>query len=358
MDAIERQRNHTQNAAILMLDTDNKDVRSRMQFFLEWLDSQGRPWYRPDLPAYRHYLLHERTRLNPTTGEVIPAPLSPAAANAHLATIRGRYRAVLVSNAVRDWLYSALPADLHDPASRKAVVDELLLRIEHDIHPRFSVVKEITVQDTPDEKRLWLTPAQVRALVRAPGIHQVARLRDTAIIALLVCTGIRVGELVALNVDDLRQSLGGELALRVRSGKDQKQRLIPYGSLDWCLVYVEQWLATTKIMGGRIFGAVSPNRRHIRKTRLTERAVRLILSHYPISINGVMTLIRPHDLRRTYARNAYLHGMDAERIRQNLGHTHLSTTQEYIGRLDGEHRRPPDMFHMPHSPEELGWTLA
>jgi integrase len=358
MDAIERKKHYEQNFAILLPDEHNKDVYSRMLFFLDWLDNQNLPWYRPTLSAYKNYLLHYRTRIDPKSGELMFAPLSPAAANAHLATIRGRYRVLLNSNEVRDQLYDALPPDLQDPASRKAIVDELLIRIEHDIHPRASTVKEVTVQDTPDAEHLRLTPSQVRALVRTPGVDRLTTLRDTAILALLICTGIREAELVALNVEDLRQALGGELSLLVRSGKDKKQRLVPYGPLDWCLVYVERWLKAAEITSGAVFRGVFLGDKRVRKTRLTERAVNQIMYRYPISINGVMTVVQPHDLRRTYARNAYLHGMDAERIRQNLGHAHLSTTQEYIGRLCGEQRRPPEMFRLPHSPKELAQPLS
>jgi integrase len=358
MDAIERKKHYEQNFAILMPNDPDKDVYSRLLFFLDWLDDAHLPWYRPALSDYKHYLLHDRTRLDSKTGQQVPAPLSPAAASAHLATIRGRYRALLSSSALRDWLYEHLPADLQDLASRKAVVDELLLRIEHDIHPRTSSVKQVTVQDVADTEHLRLTPAQVRALIRTPGVDRLSTLRDTAILALLVCTGIREAELVALDVPDLRQTLGGELSLRVRAGKDRQQRLVPYGPLDWCLVYVGRWLTAAEITDGAVFRGVFVGDKRVRKTRLTVRAINQIMYRYPISINGVLTVVQPHDLRRTYARNAYLHGMDTERLRQNLGHAHLSTTQGYIGRLSGEQRRPPDMFRPPHSPGELAQSLS
>jgi integrase len=75
----------------------------------------------------------------------------------------------------------------------------------------------------------------------------------------------------------------------------------------------------------------------------------MILNTYPIMIDGDLREVKPHDLRRTYARNAYEAGMDMERIRQNLGHTSIQTTQTYIGTLDAEQRRPPRMFAPPHN---------
>jgi len=358
MGVIQRNTQSEQNFAILMPDDPNKDVYSRLLFFLDWMNTQGLPWHRPALSDYKNYLLHDRTRIHPRTGEVTPALLSPAAANAHLATIRGRYHALLNTTKVRQQLYDALPPEISDPANRKAWVDELLIRIEHDIHPRLTTIKEVFVQDQPDADHLRLTPAQVRALARTPGVNRLTGLRDTALIALLVCTGIREAELVALNVEDLRQTLGGELALLVRSGKGKKQRLVPYGPLDWCLVYVERWLKAADITTGAVFRGVFRGDKRVRKTRITERAVNQIMYRYPISINGVMTVVQPHDLRRSYARNAYLHGMDPERIRQNLGHANLHTTQIYIGTLHADQRRPPEMFRLPHSPKELEQPLG
>jgi site-specific recombinase XerD len=336
----------------------NKDVYSRLLFFLDWLERQNLPWYRPTLDQYKHYLIHDRTRPHPQSGDPLPAPLSPAAANAHLATVRGRYRALLNSNAVRQQLYDALPSDITDPADRKALVDELLIRLENDIHSRHSTVKEITMQDRADAEHLRLTPAQVRALVRAPGVRTLSGLRDTALLALLACTGIREAELVALDVNDLRQTLGGELALRVRSGKDSKQRLVPYGPLDWCLVYVDRWLVAAQITAGAVFRGIYKGDKRVRAARISQRAIHQILQRYPIPINGVLTTVQPHDLRRTYARSAYLHDMDLERIRQNLGHSSVETTQVYVGTLNADQRRPPEMFRIPHSPKELAQPMV
>ncbi len=357
MDTIESRSIYEQNFMVLMPDKCSKDMYSRFLFFLDWLDNQKIPWYRPTLSEYKNYLLNQRTRIHPRTGQVIDARLSPASANAHLATIRGRYRALLSSNQVRDWIYNSLPAGIQDPASRKALVDELLTRIEHDINPVYSSAKQIKLLDEPDKKHIRLTSEQVLTLIRTPGIDRLTTLRDTAMITLMVCTGIREGELVALKVDDLRQTFGGELALLVRQGKDSIQRMIPYGVLEWCLVYVERWLKAADITHGAVFRGVFRGDKRVRKTGITERAVHQIMHRYPIAIDGVMTVINPHDLRRTYAYNAYVYGMDIERIRQNLGHNDIKTTQLYIGRLDGKLRRPPSMFALPHSMDELSQPL-
>jgi site-specific recombinase XerD len=158
-------------------------------------------------------------------------------------------------------------------------------------------------------------------------------------LALALCTGLREAELVGLDVGDLRQHLGGELALHVREGKGRKGRLVPYGELSWVLVLVDAWLDEAGIESGPVFRGLYRGGR-VRETRLTTRAVRYILRGYPIAISGDLVALAPHDLRRTYARLLYDHGTDLVAIQQNLGHAQIETTLGYIGTLDADKRRP------------------
>lgn len=342
----------TPNYTILMPIHPNKDEQSRIGFYINWLNATGRAWYQPDLEAYRDYLLYERVRVNPHTGQTQPATLSPTTVQAYLATLRGRYQTLLRDNGLRQSLYALAPPD-GSLADRKAFVDELLARLQNGVHPSTATVSIITKQDEADSDALRLKPHQVTALLRAPGIDTLTGIRDTAIIALLVCTGIREAELCDLTIADLRVTLGGELALRIREGKGSKQRLVPYGALDWCLLYVERWLTAAGITTGAVFRGIYKGGRQVRAAGLTSRTVNRILNQYVIPIDGALRDVKPHDLRRTYARNAYEQGMDLERLRQNLGHTSLQTTQGYIGTLDAHQRRPPMMFEAPHSLDEL-----
>ncbi len=239
------------------------------------------------LAAYRAILLGERG-------------LAPASAAAHLSTIRGRYQALLGDNALRDALYAETPPDL-GPADRKALVDELLARLENAIHPRQSSVPQITRQDSADSAHLHLTVAQVNQLLAAPGLDTRLGLCDTALIALLVCTGLREAEAVALQVEDLRQTLGGELAVYVRSGKGAKERLVPYGELSWFLQYVDAWRANAEATSGAVFRGLYKGGKSVRRTALTVRAVQAVLDRYPVIGGGTVTAARPHDPRRTYA---------------------------------------------------------
>ena len=344
-----------ENDAVLMPDKPNKDQKSRLNFYIDWLTSNGREWYSPDLRAYRDYLLNERVRVG-KDGTATPATLAPRTVVAHLATIRARYAELLLNSEVHDDLIDsgdlAGPDDI-DGQKAKDMADLFLVRLQKDVHPATAPVKLIEAQDLADSEHLRLKPWQVSALVQAPGISTLRGLRDTSLMTLMVCTGIRAAEAAALHVKDLRQHLGGELSLRVRDGKGGKQRLIPYGPLDWSLMYVDAWLRDAGVKAGPVFRGIRRGGKTVRTTGIGTWTVNDIMNDYPISIDGALRLVKPHDLRRTYARNAYDFGMDLERIRQNLGHTSLQTTQTYIGELDGRDRHPPNMFSPPHDQHSL-----
>jgi site-specific recombinase XerD len=216
--------------------------------------------------------------------------------------------------------------------------------VENAIDPEASTVRIGTSQDRPDAGHLRLTSEQASALMAAPGLDTLEGLRDTAVIALLLCTGVREAELVALDVDDLRQELGGELALHVREGKGAKERLVPYGELDWVLAIVDRWLAAAGIEGGPVFRGLYKGGRRLRPGRLSTRAVQLILARYPVAIAGELVHVRPHDCRRTFARRTYEAGLDLLSISQNLGHSDVKTTLGYIGTLDADRRRAPAVY--------------
>ena len=351
-----KQRLWRENHALLMPDNPSKDEKSRLGFFIDWLTENKHSWYQPDLQAYRDYLLFERTR-GDKKGRRKPATLSPQTALAHLATVRGRYAALTRSNETRDLLFElANPED--SEAEQRAMVDEFFIRMMNDVHPAAAPVKLVAKQDTADSEHLRLKPYQVSALIQAPGIANLRGLRDTALMTLMVCTGIRAAEAAALHVEDLRQHLGGELSLRVREGKGAKQRLVPYGPLNWCLMYVDAWLQQADISMGFVFRGIRRGGKTLRPSGIGSWTVNDIMNGYAIIIDGALRAVKPHDLRRTYARNAYDYGMDLERIRQNLGHNSLQTTQTYIGELAGRDRHPPNMFSPPHDPQRLQTLLG
>lgn len=315
---------------LLVGDADDKDTRSRLGLYADWLSSHSRQWHQPDLTAYMRFLLDERH-------------LEPATVRAHLSAIRRRYQKLLRD---RDLLYALAPSDL-DFVGAKAFVDELHQRIDDAIHPDEAKVKVKKQQDVSDLLHIRMTPQQARQLIEGPGTASLAGMRDTAIIALMLCTGIREAELTGTRVADLEDVLDGERALNVASGKGKKARLVPYGELDWCLSIVYAWMRRAGITDGPAFRRVHRDDRTVGKRALSTRAIQQIIGSYPIVHAGRLVAVRPHDLRRTYARRLYEAGVDPVKIKQNMGHVSLQTTLHYIGEVDGKERRPPEVYDVP-----------
>lgn len=307
----------------------SKDERSRIRSYVGWLRREKLSPLQPDLAGWRDSL-----------------EISPVSKASYLSTIRANYRRLLKDDRFRSLAYEyARAARLETPADQKAFVDELDIRIRNAIDPDRAPVDVTEEQDEAYEKHLRLTKAQAEALLESPGVMTTMGLRDTAIIAILLCTGIREGELRDLEIGDLRQHLGGELALRVRNGKGNKARMVPYGELNWCLVIVDGWLAEAGIMDGPVFRGLYKGGKKLRPGKIGLRSIAEILAQYPISVNGEKVIVKPHDCRRTYARRLHDAYVKLAAIQQNLGHRDIGTTLGYIGELDAGQRRAKAIYH-------------
>ena len=317
----------SQPEAIIVPADLGKDAKHRLSRFAAWIAEAGHDWFAPNLAAYRD--------------DMLAVGLAPSTVSAHLSTVRARYREIVRE---RDRFYAIAAERTREPLEQKAAVDEMITRIKDAIDPAAAPVKVLSSQDVADAAHLRLTTAQAEALMAAPGVDTLLGLRDTAALALMLCTGVREAELVALDVADLRQRLGGELALHVREGKGAKERLIPFGGLEWVLAIVDTWLAASGITSGPVLRGFYKGGQRIRPDGLTVRQVQRIVAKYPMMVDGDLVTVRPHDLRRTYARRLYEAGGDLVGIQQNLGHAQQSTTLGYIGTLDAERRKPPAVY--------------
>lgn len=307
-----------------------KNLKSRLSLFLKWADED---WLIPQLGDYVFYLQSK------DGGE-----LKAATIRARLSTIRERYK-VLVSN--RDFLYKLVPGDVKSKTERYVHVEEMIARINNAIAPHNSRIKVIKKQDVADSEHRRLTKKQAIALMKSPRMDTLKGLRDTAILVTFLCTGIREMELKGLIVSDIQEKLDSDLSLRVREGKGCTQRLVPYGDLRWAVPVIEEWLSAAGIADGPVFRAFTSKKcEKVRITAISERSIQNILKDYPIVIDGKLVRVKPHDLRRTYARSLYDSGMELKSIQENLGHKDLATTLRYIGVSNAKARRPTAIYTM------------
>jgi integrase/recombinase XerC len=174
------------------------------------------------------------------------------------------------------------------------------------------------------EKRLprFLYPQEIETLIEAPDTSRVSGLRDQAILELLYGTGIRVSELVALNLNNIDTQNG---YVKV-TGKGGKERIVPMGKKA-CLA-VDKYLPLRQKSirkDPNLELAVFLNKFG---QRLTARSVRNIINKYVQQV-ALNQKVSPHTLRHTFATHLVNGGADLRSVQELLGHVKLSTTQVY-----------------------------
>lgn len=181
-----------------------------------------------------------------------------------------------------------------------------------------------------------LAPDQARAVVdSAAGAEDPVGLRDAVVLELLYASGIRVSELVGLDVDDVDRS---RRLLRVL-GKGRKERSVPYGvpaerALDAWLTRGRPALATERSGPALLLG--------VRGGRLDQREARRTV-HTAVAAAPGAPDIGPHGLRHSVATHVLEGGADLRLVQELLGHASLATTQLYthvtVDRLRAVHAR-------------------
>jgi integrase/recombinase XerC len=195
------------------------------------------------------------------------------------------------------------------------------------------LVREQIIQSNP--AAAVRAPKPGKPLPKAMTVDEVDRLfsrnsdspaRDAAIFELLYSSGLRIGELVALDETDLNLRDGWVRVL----GKGKKERMVPLGAkaaeaLNKYLSHRNLFAAAAGISEKALF-------LNERGGRLTDRSVRRILKDW-LSAAGIEHDVSPHAFRHSFATHLLHGGADLRSIQEMLGHSSLSTTQRYT-RMD------------------------
>ena len=167
-----------------------------------------------------------------------------------------------------------------------------------------------------------LAPEQAKAVVESTsGAEEPVGLRNAVVLELLYASGIRVSELVGLDVDDLDR---GRRVLRVL-GKGRKERTVPYGLPAEAAI--EAWLTR----GRPAFAVASSGPAlllGVRGGRLDAREARRVV-HAAVAGTAGAPDIGPHGLRHSAATHVLEGGADLRSVQELLGHASLATTQIY-----------------------------
>ena len=185
-----------------------------------------------------------------------------------------------------------------------------------------------------------LNEIQVEQLLDAPDISDDLGLRDRAMLELLYATGLRVSELVNLQLSQFSLEPG---VIRVM-GKGDKERLVPVGevALEWMLRYLKQARPVLLPVQSKPTNAVFVTKRGQAMSRQA--------FWYMIKRNGAKAGIdtkklSPHTLRHAFATHLLNHGADLRVVQMLLGHSDISTTQIYTHVAD---QRLQDLYHQHH----------
>lgn len=213
---------------------------------------------------------------------------------------------------------------------------------------RISSNPVIGIRTPKQEKRLprFLEYEQVKRLLETPPTDSWLGARDRAIMETLYSTGMRVSEIVAINLEDI-DFLGEVVHIR---GKGKKERICPISSSVLQIVqhYMEFRNKRAQLNGNFDSKVLFVNKHG---KRLSTRSVRRKMDKY-LKMAGLDPSISPHTLRHSFATHMLNRGADLRSVQELLGHQSLSTTQIYTHLTTGKLKDVYSAAH-PREKEEL-----
>jgi integrase/recombinase XerC len=223
---------------------------------------------------------------------------------------------------IREWLGDLYKRRLSPVTVRRklAAVRSLFQFLAKNGSVPTNIARLVRTPKAPQRLPAVPTAEQTNELINAVAADRLERPfpeRDRLIFELLYGCGLRISELVGLNLDDFDLR---EQWIRVR-GKGRKERQVPYGSTAAS--------ALEKYLEVRV---IKPRDRALLAnhlgTRLSDRGARGIVKMYARLISGDASL-HPHSLRHAFATHLLADGADLRAIQELLGHARLATTQKY-----------------------------
>jgi len=254
------------------LESYHRDLKKYMQF----LNNNGIPDVKTSTPAVISQFLMEQRQ----------SGLAAATINRNLASIRSFYHFLLKEGSIQE-----------NPA--------------------------VEMEASRTEKKLpsVLSFSNVDLLLDQPDLTSITGKRDKAMLELLYATGIRVSELIFLDLNSVNIKMG---FLRC-DGKGRKERMIPLGSMS--IKSLEDYLQKSrpKLLKLKDEKALFINQHG---KRLTRQGFWKLLKKYALKA-GIQDIITPHTLRHSFATHLLENGADLRSVQEMLGHADISTTQIY-----------------------------
>ncbi|MEL3710276.1 site-specific tyrosine recombinase XerD [Staphylococcus borealis] len=194
--------------------------------------------------------------------------------------------------------------------------------------------------ETPKyEKKLpdLLDVEEVIQLLETPDLNKNNGYRDRTILELLYATGMRVTELIQIEIDDVNLIMGFVKVF----GKGNKERIIPLG--DTVIEYLDTYINTVRpqLLKKTVTNVLFLN---MHGRPLTRQGIWKLIKQYGLKANINKTLT-PHTLRHSFATHLLENGADLRAVQEMLGHSDISTTQLYTHVSKTQIRQMYNQFH-------------
>jgi site-specific recombinase XerD len=171
----------------------------------------------------------------------------------------------------------------------------------------------------------WLTARQAEKLINTPDTTMLKGKRDRSLLAVLIGCGLRREEAACLTLEHIQQREGRWVIIDM-TGKGRRVRSVPMPS--WAKAAIDQWIGAGGFTTGRIFRPVNKGDRLCGDCMTAQSIFEVVRRD---AAEAGFPNIRPHDLRRSFARLAHKGGSPLEQIQLSLAHSSVQTTERYIG---------------------------
>ena len=189
----------------------------------------------------------------------------------------------------------------------------------------------------------FLDVRDIEKMLTIPDCTKPTGLRDRAIMELLFSSGMRISELVALDVDQLsslqdnNKNRTYELSI-IGKGRHVRTIFISPRAAEW----LRKYLLSRKDILNPLF--VNTHSKKIEDRRLSARSIQIMISRTAL-LAGLSKKVTPHTLRHTYATDLLGHGADLRSVQELLGHKNVSTTQIYTHLTNKQLKDVHEKFH-------------
>lgn len=213
---------------------------------------------------------------------------------------------------------------------------------DRDIETLSSSKVKLAKQKT-DHIISFLEVHDIEKMLAVPDVSTPAGLRDRAIMELFFSSGMRIAELISLDVDQLSflddksKTRTYELSI-VGKGKHVRTIFISPRAAEWLRTY----LAARRDVFEPLF--INLRSKDENAKRLTARSIQMMISRCAI-LAGLSKKVTPHTLRHTYATDLLTHGADLRSVQELLGHKNVATTQIYTHVTNKRLRDIHEKFH-------------